>query len=341
MKRLSRFHKFVFVLNILAIVFLIVAWFVPHVSSGSFSFLSFIGLAVPALVLTHMLFVLYWLVQRKQKWYASLIALVITYFSLTPFYRWGGTAEPVADGLEVMSYNVRSFNMYDEMPSKTVLADIKAFVKKENPDIICIQEPYYNSSKEFKDFPYRYLEYFHMQGKGLLAIFSKYPILETGLLNFPKTQSNGIFIDVVYKNETTRIYNVHLESLGITPGQGVLTNESTDKLYQQVNRAFQKQMEQAVVINDHIKSSPHRTILCGDFNNGQYSNVYKTIKGNLQDTFLEAGSGYGRTYLFHGLPFRIDFIFADEAFEVKGHTNYDVPYSDHYPVMASFKLRGE
>ena len=260
---------------------------------------------------------------------------------LGTFYIWNASESPHYGELKVMSYNVRSFGIYDELPSKTALNGIRAFVKKEDPDLICIQEPYYNSSKEFKDFPYRSLEYVHMEGKGLLAIFSKYPILETGLLNLPKTNSNGVFVDIAYKDETIRIYNVHLESLGITPGQGILKNEPTDKIYNGINHAFRKQMEQADVISSHLAASPHKSILCGDFNNGQYSSVYNTIKGDLQDAFLEKGTGYGRTYLFHGLPFRIDFIFADDAFEVKSFTNYDVQYSDHYPVMASFKLRGD
>ncbi len=180
-----------------------------------------------------------------------------------------------------------------------------------------------------------------MEGKGLLAIFSKYPILETGLLNLPRTDSNAVFADIRFKKDTIRIYNAHLESLGITPGQGVLSKEPTDKLIKQINGAFQKQMEQAEVIGRHLNSSPYKSILCGDFNNGQYSNVYRTIKGNLQDTFLEEGSGYGQTYIFHGAPFRIDFIFADESFIVKSHTNYKVKYSDHFPLMASFDLQSD
>jgi endonuclease/exonuclease/phosphatase family metal-dependent hydrolase len=126
--------------------------------------------------------------------------------------------------------------------------------------------------------------------------------------------------------------------LGITPGQGVLSKEPKDKLFKKVSHAFQKQVEQAKVVDTHLASSPYKTILCGDFNNGQYSNVYRIIKGNLQDTFLEAGNGYGHTYIFHGLPFRIDFIFASDSLAVKSHVNYDVEYSDHFPVMASFDL---
>ncbi len=320
---------------------LLAACFVPHIQNRSLSFLSFLGLGVPALVAANTFFMLYWVLQGKRKLFGSLIALLIGYFSLGTFYTWNFTEEKAVGDLKVMTYNVRSFNKYKVMRSETVLEDIKAFIKKEDPDIICIQESYSNSGDEFKDYPYRYLQYIHMEGKDLLAIFSKYPILETGLLHLPKTASSAVFADVHYKNDTIRIYNAHLESLGITPGRGVLSNKPTDKLFKQVSNAFEKQLEQAKVLDRHLKTSPYKTILCGDFNNGQYSNVYHTIKSNLQDTFLEAGTGYDRTYIFHRLPFRIDFIFADQSFEVKSHVSYDIEYSDHFPVMASFDLGGD
>lgn len=336
-KQLSRFDKFVLFLNLVAVALLLLACFVPTVRSLELSYLSLVGLGVPLLVLAHFLFLLYWIVRRKRYFGFSLLIILLSYASLDSFYQIPFSKDKEDGNLKVMSYNVRCFNRYEELPSKTVLKDIKAFVKKEDPDIFCIQESFYDSSDDFKQYPYHYLQYIHMMGKGLLAVFSKYPIINTGLLNLPRTDSNAIYADIQYKNDTIRIYNVHLESLGITPGQGVLSKEPTDKLFRQVSHAFRKQVEQAQVIEDHIASSPHKSILCGDFNNGQYSNVYRIIRGELRDTFLEKGTGNGRTFVFHGVPLRIDFILSDASFEVKSHTNYDVSYSDHYPVMASFK----
>lgn len=93
------------------------------------------------------------------------------------------------------------------------------------------------------------------------------------------------------------------------------------------------------MIADHMASSPYPTLLCGDFNNTQFSNIYYQIKGEMQDSFIEEGIGYGRTFNFFRIPLRIDFIMADETFEVRAHKNYDLKYSDHYPIMASFRLK--
>ena len=41
-----------------------------------------------------------------------------------------------------------------------------------------------------------------------------------------------------------------------------------------------------------------------------------SIHSYLNDTFDEAGNGFGKTYDFKFFPVRIDFIFADDSFEV-------------------------
>ena len=60
----------------------------------------------------------------------------------------------------------------------------------------------------------------------------------------------------------------------------------------------------------------------------------------MKNTFLEKGSGLGTTLYLRFLPFRIDHILVPGEFEVVGHRNYDVDYSDHYPVRASFRFQG-
>ncbi len=147
MRLLARFNKIISFLNLLTIALLLAACFVPFIHGESFSFLSFLGLGVPALVATNILFMLYWTSQGKRKLFGSLIALLIGYFCLGTFYTWNFTEEKAVGDLKVMTYNVRSFNMYEELQSETVLEDTKAFVNKENPDIICIQEPFYNSGR--------------------------------------------------------------------------------------------------------------------------------------------------------------------------------------------------
>jgi endonuclease/exonuclease/phosphatase family metal-dependent hydrolase len=63
--------------------------------------------------------------------------------------------------------------------------------------------------------------------------------------------------------------------------------------------------------------------------------VYRSIKGDLNDTFEEAGSGFGNTYSFRHFPARIDYIFTDKKLAVKSHQNFiEFKNSDHYPLVA-------
>lgn len=343
MKPLSLVNKIVFAGNLIAALLLLLACAVPHVSDERFSFLSFLSLTVPILVGINFFFFLFWLLKRRKRVLISIFVLVFGYLSLGTFLKFKVSEEEVLeDDLSIMSYNVRGFNSYNQLDVPEVFEKVRAFVDQEKPDIICFQESGYLRKKEYlDDYPYHYLDYIYMNGKVLLGFFSKYPIIKSEMVCFPNSLNNGAFIDVLYKKDTVRVYNVHLQSLGITPGKGIIKNKPKDKLFKMLNKRFKIQQQQAKLLAESMKASSHKQIVCGDFNNTQFSNAYKVIKGDKQDTFIEQGTGYDRTLLFHQLPVRIDFILADPDFKVKSHKNYDVKYSDHYPTMASFELKSD
>ncbi|HET8735824.1 MAG TPA: endonuclease/exonuclease/phosphatase family protein, partial [Pricia sp.] len=216
----------------------------------------------------------------------------------------------------------------------------EALIRKEKPDIVCFQEVSVGMTAHFLDYPYHHLKKIRSQDKVHLGIFSKYPIIDAKIIHFPNSINNGSYADIAYEGDTLRLYNVHMQSLGITPGSGVLRSNSSERLYNRVVNAFKKQEEQAEMIRKHRAGSPHPTLLCGDFNNTQFSKEYHILKGEMQDSFIEAGFGYGRTFNFLRIPLRIDFIMGDTSFEITGHKNYNVNYSDHFPIMASFRYSG-
>lgn len=343
MKRKSFLIKLAYTGTIIAALLLLLACVVPYISDVRFSFFSFLSLCVPALVGINFFFFLYWVLKRSKRALISMAVMVFGYFALGTFIKLKLSEEPILeDDLSIMSYNVRGFNRLKHLDIPDVFDKVKVFVDQEKPDVICFQEPDYRRKKEYlKDYPYHSLDYIHMNGKVLLGFFSKYPIVNNDMVCFPDSANNAAFIDILYKKDTVRIYNVHLQSLGITPGSGIIKNKPKDKLFKMLNKRFKIQQQQAKMLEESMKSNSYKQIVCGDFNNTQFSNAYKIIKGDKQDTFIEQGTGYDRTILFHGLPVRIDFILADPEFTVKSHKNYDVKYSDHYPSMASFELKSD
>lgn len=343
MRGLSFLNKVVFATNMLFALLLFLACLSPHLYTKTLSFLPFLGLVVPALVIINLLFFVYWILKRKKQFGLSLLALLVGYISMGTFVRFGNDDVEIADDdLTILSYNVREFNKHGEMESKTIFEDIKSFVDEQDPDILCFQEV--NSMRRTKklfEYPYEYVEKHGTQIKTILSIFSKYPILNAEVIYFPKTKNNACYADILVKEDTIRVYNLHMQSLGITPGMGVISSNSPKTLYAKLAAKFKKQEEQAQQIAEHGKDVSYKKIVCGDFNNNQYSRTYNLIKGNKNDSFDEKGTGYGRTFLFHRIPVRIDFILADPEFEITSHQNFSQKYSDHFPIMASFRLAGD
>lgn len=342
MKKSSILNKLLYVGNVIAASLLLLACAVPHISDVQFSFLSFLSLMVPVLVVVNFLFFIFWTIKRSKRALVSIFVLVFGYFTLGTFIKLKLSEEVVLEGdLSVMSYNVRGFNRDGQLDNPDVFENIRAFTEQEKPDIICFQEAGYEKKEEYlKDYPHHYLELVYMEGKVLLGFYSKYPIVNSGLISFPESANNAAFIDVLYKKDTLRVYNVHLQSLGISPGKGT-SKKSKKRLFKMLNERFKRQQEQAQLIEDNMKSNNYKQIVCGDFNNTQFSNAYKIIKGDKQDTFIAQGTGYDRTLYFHQMPIRIDFILADQDFIIKSHKNYDFKFSDHYPIMASFELQSD
>ena len=74
-------------------------------------------------------------------------------------------------------------------------------------------------------------------------------------------------------------------------------------------------------------------------NNSAFSYVYRNIKGNLQDAFVVAGRGFGKTYDFKYYPARIDYIFFDNRFKIYSFENHtEIIDSDHFPIVAKFEI---
>ena len=132
---------------------------------------------------------------------------------------------------------------------------------------------------------------------------------------------------------------MHLQSFNIVPSKKTFSEAESEKNYRRLVNTFSKQQEQAKLFDAHRKSCPYPYVVCGDMNNTQFSNVYTRIRGDLQDTFLDKGSGFGKTYNLLGLPIRIDYVLPHDSFEIIAHRNYKEKLSDHYPVMATLRFK--
>ncbi|WP_367773849.1 endonuclease/exonuclease/phosphatase family protein [Flavobacterium sp. WC2421] len=347
MKNLSWFNKGMFFLNIVLTIVTFVAYVLPFLAPKLFPILSVLTLFMPMFFILNGLFFMYWGLQFKKRMILSGLVLLMGITFINKFYKFSSKVYPEDDkDFKVMSYNVRLFNLFKWIDKEDVPGDILTFINEKNPDILCIQE--FSSSANIDLKVYRY-KYIFMEGNKIKtgqAIFSKFPIINQGDIVFPNSNNNVIYADIKKGKDIIRVYNMHLQSIKITPDVNeiseninVINQDKSQMLLIRISKAFKQQQQQAEILKEHKKQCEYPIIICGDMNNSAFSYVYRNIKGTLKDSFEEAGTGFGQTYKFRYYPARIDYIFADEKMTVKKFESFsDFDNSDHYPIMVKLSL---
>lgn len=311
---------------------LLLSYLLPFISPKSIPSVSVLSLVVPILISINVLFLIYWLLKLKRHFLTSALVLGIGWLVASPFYKFSEKKVLLNTDVKVMSYNVRLFNFYKWNKDPKTTENIVNFIKKTSPDILAIQEFY--SHKELDiTYPYKFIKLKSRTNKFGSAIYSKYPIINSGSLDFKKSANNAIFIDIVKGKDTIRVYNLHLQSLKLNPNKENFGEEDSEKLFQHISSAFLKQTQQTNLFVAHEQEWKGKKIICGDLNNTAYSWVYRQISKDKKDAFVEAGKGFGKTFRY-AFPTRIDFIFTDVDTDINQFKVFPKKYSDHYPIFA-------
>ena len=339
MKKLKVIDKLIFAINSIAAALLLLSYILPLIPPKTFPLLSVLSLGVPFLIILNAIFLFYWLIKVKKQLVLSLVVILLGYLFFGSLYKFSNaTNEDNVSSFTVMNYNVRLFNLYDWIVDEDVDKQIVEFIKTKNPDILTLQEYKESNNVDLSHYPFEYIKLSDNKLKNGQAIFSKFPIVNSGSVTFPNTFNNAIFVDIIKEKDTIRVYNLHLQSLKIDANVDKLKNEDSERLFKRVSRTFEMQQSQVELFLEHKNNCKYPMIISGDFNNTAFSYVYKELKGNLQDAFKKEGNGFGRTFDFKFFPIRIDFILADKAMTVNRFKTYDHKLSDHYPIMATLNL---
>ena len=344
---------------------------VPLIYSDSFpygkEFLSITGLFFPWFMFINLFFLFFWLTTGKKWFFVSLAALVITagipggYYQINPFAK-----ELNGDSLKVLTYNVKYLGMDYSKSLEKSKDQILNFLSEENADIICLQEfdclpgTFLESIDELKSITktshYVFTRYYPgLNNSERILLLTKDKVVNKGSLSDDHSRRYAVYADILRSGDTIRVINCHLQSiylreednLGLedfraeNAGIGVIQVKSK-RIYAKLATAFQKRAAQSDSLVAFIESSPHKIILCGDFNDTPSSYTYSSVRKHLTDAFRKAGHGSGITFGEQFPAFRIDYIFHDPEFSPSEFTIHrKIKFSDHYPVSSRVYIKHE
>lgn len=275
--------------------------------------------------------------------------------------------------LKIESYNVGMFSSSEQgLSRKECRNKMREHINNESPDIICLQEffaeSYTQADTIFKNYPHRHYHLFKARNGKLFGniILSKFPITESGRISFQGSTNLAIFADIEHYGRTFRVYNNHLESYNVSftalahkfaellnkdKRRAIAAQETSAALaeleatreeitkdivetHEKMKGTFIRRSQQVERIINHINQTPHRTIICGDFNDTPMSYTYHTLAKHRKDTFEEAGTGFGATFVPVWPLLRIDYILVPDDSQPLRHTIHQSSLSDHYPVTS-------
>ena len=338
MKNLSFLEKFIFLVNsILAVLFLI-SLVIPYIKPSIFPYFSILSLFSPLIILLNILFIFYWIAKLKKQFLLSVLILLIGYNSVLTFINFSNNSSYMTENkVSIISYNVRLFNLYNWIDENDIEYQINSFLVDKSPDIICLQE-YRGNIIDLPNYPYRF-EF--LRGNNIKygqVIFSKFPILNKGSVDFSSMSNNAIFVDLKIHNDTIRFYNVHLQSFALENEIDLSTMNTIQnkEIITNLSNTFITQQIQVDVLRNSIDNSPYKNILSGDFNNTAFSYTYKNLIHGFKDSFTLKGNGLGITFNYNFIPLRIDFILVDDNFRVNQFKTYKINLSDHEPIFSEF-----
>lgn len=333
------------VLMLLLILSTITTVICQYISPEKSGFLSVLAIGVPVIYLLDIVVMFYWVI--RWRWYRAvammaMVALGLCYVSR--YYKFDINRHYDISYKErrytkIMTYNVRE--------GKT--EGLAEYIAKHNPDILCVQEMY-TGSENWRVLAEKYATTdTSIPNSGGNHILTKYRILRSG--EVPNLERrNGVWADVKIKDDTVRVVSLHLQSTSILSSDihfleqhGYITDSARDgKLRSIVGRLEEnniKRASQALAVRDFVKTTPYKSIVCGDFNDVPLSYTYNIIAKPFNDTFSEMASGFAYTYDTKYALLRIDNILVSPSIEVVSYeVDNEVKHSDHYPVISRVKF---
>ena len=341
----------------------------PYLNPQHWWLVGFLGLTFPYLFFIMIFIFFFWVIVKPRLVILPFFILVLGAKQVSVTFAMHTHSNDISQkpdsSLRIISWNVA--NMYGLSNNREIKQhnriELAQSILDLNPDIICLQEFNHSYTQGeganniglfIKKYPnYFYSKDFNKENGYYTSgsiLFSKYPIIDSGKIDFPGTFTGSlIYIDVKAFDDTVRIYTTHLQSFGFNNADYAEMNkikqrdeksiEASKNIFKKMKTAFTTRGQQADIVRAQTEACNHISVVCGDFNDVPNSYTYAHIRNLRQDAFLKKGLGVGKTYNSLAPMLRIDYILPDTSFIIKQFGTVDENLSDHVMLVSDLKLK--
>ena len=291
---------------------------------------------------------LLWAIKRRSRTFViPLLAIATSLLFIGRYVQLGHAEIEHSDdpALKIMSYNVGRFSTCDK-------DSLFAFIRSQDPDVICLQEYYVSDIDKVRSYLRRQMKgyksefYLFPMADGSAfgnVTLSRIPVKGKGKIKFEESANLAIYTDYEYHDRSFRVYNCHFESYSISlPGllRGLFKADKAAmaETGDRMRKSISRRPKQVDMVFEDIERCPVEAFVCGDFNDDPMSYTYFRMTRGRKDSFREAGRGFGATFARLWPALRIDYIMLPDRFNALEHETPRVEYSDHYPVISTIEL---
>jgi len=350
------------ILNIFVSTLIIISVISPYIPPSKIWVIAILGLAYRYFLIAGFVFILIWLIFRKNYAIISVALMLPSLFQLSEFIQFHKSREPDKSMFKFMTYNVWNLSRSNSINVNTYIMDsIFQFINNEEPDIVCLQEfalprhikedkinfpsasihlPYYNYSKYSKKSK-------RVDG---LATFSRFPIFHRDTMISHENKTFAQISDIIVRNRILRIFNIQLTSNKLNTNDSLyikdfkldtaIIKNKKKLLFFKIKKACISREKLINRVVARIKSSPYPVVLAGDFNDTPVSYIHRVACAGRKDAFTESGFGFGNTYFGNKAPsYRIDYVIYDKMMKSINLKVHHIELSDHYPVTVMLGFR--
>jgi len=361
---LKQLEKFVLYLNLGFAAFLLLTYLSPLISPEKFWPLAFLGLGYIILLCINLLFCVYWIIRLKKYFFISALSILAGINVLLNTFGFNYFRKPITSAsktsLKLMTYNVHNFNRTDTPGHFHSYKLILGLIESNQPDIIGFEE--FNSKislfricdslkKTMNTDQFFFAPFVKTPADSTgLALLSKYPIIDRGIIRFSDEQNENqaIYADIKYNSKIFRVYAFHLQSVELSEKEYRSLNNlgrrraigltGLHQIEKKMKVAFIKRGKQVGMIREHAANCPYPYVFMGDFNDTPSSYTFNQMAKGMKNAFREKGAGLGKTFSDSFAGFQIDYILTSKQFNILDYKIIPKVISDHYPVLSTVLL---